>query len=158
MRNKTTTRLGRAGLLTACGALLAGALAGPAAAQGSLSPGDHVPIEQRVALAVGPQRTTSWSQLLVRTKPGPLAMVVPAAPGAALDWSSPAWMEALELATAPRIRPPSGVVPACPGEVPPDDPVDVVGQTTHLPPLVPLEVTVLTDADAVVTWLSLIHI
>lgn len=151
-RKKTTRGLGRLGLIAGLGALLAGALTTPAAAQGSLSTGDHVPIEQRVALAIGPDRTTLWTQLLVRTKPGPLAVVVPAAPGASLDWSSPAWMEALELATAPRIRPPSGVVPACPGEVPPDDPVDVIGQTTHIPPLPPLEVTVLSDADAVVTW------
>ena len=86
------------------------------------------------------------------TTPGPVAVIVPAAPGASLDWTSDAWFEALEIATAPRIEPPSGVVPACPGEQPPGDPVDFIGNPFHVESLSPVEVQILSDADAVASW------
>ncbi|RLB56665.1 MAG: hypothetical protein DRI90_18535 [Deltaproteobacteria bacterium] len=123
----------------------------PAQALGSISAGDHLPLEQRVLISLGPDRTTLWTQLRVDTKPGPLAVVVPALPGAALDWSTPAWFEALEVATAPRILPPSGVDGTCPGE-PEDDVFQLVGSTYHVDPLPPLELTVVADADGVVAW------
>jgi hypothetical protein len=75
-----------------------------------------------------------------------------AAPGASLDWSSSAWFEALEIATAPRVRPPAGVVAACPGQTPASDPIDMVGDAFHADPMAPLELVVLSDADAVVSW------
>ncbi|MBW2454650.1 MAG: hypothetical protein JRI68_09070 [Deltaproteobacteria bacterium] len=118
---------------------------------GSMTAGDHVPLEQRVLISLGPDRTTLWSQLRVDTKPGPLAIVVPALPGAALDWSTPAWFEALEVATAPRILPPFGEQGTCPDE-PADDVFDLVGSTYHVDPLVPQELTVAADADAVLAW------
>lgn len=118
---------------------------------GSLSDGTHLPLEQRVAIAVGAQRTVVWSQLRVDAGTGPFAVVVPAAPGAALDWSSDAWMEALEEATAPAILPPDGVDAVCPGE--PDDPdrVHLVGRD-HSPSVTPLEVVELPDAMALASW------
>ena len=149
------------GLRRAVGAALVGSVVGvtsvagvqDAAATGALSAGDdHVPLEQRVALAIGPTRTTLWTQLRADTMTGGLAIIVPAAPGASVDWTNDAWFEALEAATAPRVLPPSGVVPACPGDDPPDDPVDVVGELFHVAPLTPLEVLVLDDADAVAGW------
>ncbi len=143
---------GPRGLLLAATVLVAAT--GPADsahALGSMTAGDHVPLEQRVLISLGPERTTLWSQLRVDTKPGPLAIVVPALPGAALDWSTAAWFEALEVATAPRILPPPGVQGICPGD-PADDVFDLVGSTYHVDPLVPQELTVAADADAVTAW------
>lgn len=118
---------------------------------GSLSDGSHVPLEQRVAIAVGAQRTVVWSQLRVDAGTGPFAVIVPAAPGAALDWSSDAWMEALEEATAPAILPPDGVDAVCPGEPEDPDRVHLVGRS-HGPTVTPLEVIELPDAMALATW------
>lgn len=117
-----------------------------ARAMGSLSGGTHRPLEQRVATA----DNALWTQLRVASPGGPLAIVVPAEPGAALDWSSAAWFEALESATAPRILPPQGMA-ACPGEAPAPV-VDVAGDLYHHDPLTPHEVIVLDDAAAVVSW------
>ncbi|HZO12397.1 MAG TPA: hypothetical protein VFB62_04040, partial [Polyangiaceae bacterium] len=126
-----------------CAALLGSA---PAQAVGSLSGGSHRPLEQRVASA----GNALWTQLRVASPGGPLAIIVPAEPGAALDWSSPAWFEALESATAPRILPPNGIA-ACPGDEPASV-VDVAGDLYHHDPLTPQEVIVLDDAGAVVSW------
>src|SRR5262245_9717842 len=71
--------------------------------------------EERVALAVSPGRTTLFSQLRVESQGGTFAIVVPVADGAALDWSSRAFFEALETSTAPRVIGPQGVEAACPG-------------------------------------------
>jgi hypothetical protein len=135
------------------GTALAWALAaGNAHAVGSLSSHGHTPLEQRVVLAVGPQRTTLWSQLRLRAEPGLVAVVVPAAPGAALDWATPAFTEALELATAPRIVPPDGTTGVCEGDHVPPDVTDVVGVLYHEPVLEAEEVVTLSDAAAVVAW------
>ena len=89
------------------GVLLSGAgraEAGPA----WLASSSLTPVEQRIAVSVGPQRTTLWTSLRFEAAGGIVGVVVPAPPGASLDWSSDAWMEALEVATAPRIFPPLG--------------------------------------------------
>jgi hypothetical protein len=133
--------------------VLAGMLAtAEALAQGSMSSHGHTPLEQRVVVAVGPERTTSWAQLRARTEPGTLAIVVPASPGAALDWASPAWTEALEEATAPRILPPPGTSGSCPGAGAPEDATHVIGVLQHEPVLAPVEVLALADAATVASW------
>lgn len=140
----------RCGLVVAAtGAVSSASL--PASALGALSSSGHQPLEQRVAIALGPQRTTLWAQLRVSVAQGSFAIVVPAKPLAALDWSSPAWTEALELATAPRIVPPLGESATCPGE-PVSDPIHIAGDPYHTDPLVPQELVVLPDAAAVVAW------
>ncbi len=126
-----------------------GALASrPVGAVGTLSSGGEAPLEQRVALAVGPDRTTLWTSVRVDAPGGAVAIIAPALPGASLDWSSSAWFEALEDATAPRIRAPSldcrGAAPAAP--------LDVAGETGHEVPLPGGQVTVLADAAAVTAW------
>jgi hypothetical protein len=126
-----------------------------ASAVGSISGPGHEPIEQRVALALGPQRTVLWTQLRVDALPGALAIVAPASEGARLDWSSDAFFEALELATAPRVLPPRGVTPACPGEIPPTDPVVNTGNPYHQQSLAPLEVFIAQDAAELIGWAEL---
>jgi hypothetical protein len=123
-----------------------------AASQGSLSSVGHTPLEQRVALAIGPDRTSLWTQLRVDVPSGELAIVAPAKEGASLDIASAAWFEALELATAPRILPPPGAQVGCPGESPVADPVLVEGQLFHEATLAPVEVLVLEDATDVAAW------
>src|SRR5688572_19445004 len=138
---------------TAAAAALTGVLASrDASALGSLSSDGHTPLEQRVVLSVGPDRTTLWVQLRLRSEPGTVAVVVPASPGAALDWASPAWTEALEQATAPRILPPPGTTGACPGSDEPEDTTDVIGILQHEAVLAPVEVLALADAATVASW------
>ncbi|WP_437813366.1 DUF2330 domain-containing protein [Sorangium sp. So ce1078] len=126
---------------------------GDAVAAGAWLPGaGQASVEQRVAVAAGPERTTLWTSLRFDGARGPVAVVVPVPPLAALDVSSDAWFEALEAATAPRVLPPEGVAPYCPGEEGQPGPFDTVGQLAHEATLEPLEVTVLEDAGAVARW------
>ena len=146
-----TSKIPSRGLTAAALALLTTATL-TAHGTGSLSSGSHTPLEQRVALSIGPSRTTLWTQLRVSTQAGPFAIVLPAADGASLDWTDDAWFEALDMATAPRVQPPSGAVAACPGESPPADPIHLVGNPLHVDPIAAVEVVVLDDADAVASW------
>jgi hypothetical protein len=74
------------------------------------------PITVRVAVAPGVDRTTRWYSLDVGGQ-SPLVWVIPIGREAAVDDASTAWLEALDVVTAPR------VVPACGGA-----PVEVVRQ------------------------------
>ncbi|WP_437937913.1 DUF2330 domain-containing protein [Sorangium sp. So ce341] len=126
---------------------------GDALAAGAWLPGaGQASVEQRVAVAAGPERTTLWTSLRFDGARGPVAVVVPVPPLAALDASSDAWFEALEAATAPRVLPPEGVAPYCPGDEGPPGPFETVGQLAHEPTLEPVEVAVLEDAGAVARW------
>ncbi|WP_437798026.1 DUF2330 domain-containing protein [Sorangium sp. So ce693] len=128
-------------------------LSGDALATGAWLPGaGQASVEQRVAVAAGPERTTLWTSLRFQGASGPVALVVPVPPLAALDTSSDAWFEALEAATAPRVLPPQGVDPYCPGEAGAPGPFETVGRLAHEATLEPVEVTVLEDADAVARW------
>ncbi|MEJ7728261.1 MAG: DUF2330 domain-containing protein [Polyangiaceae bacterium] len=125
----------------------------PAArAGGWLAGSGSEPIEQRVAVAVTPTRTTVWTSVRLTAPAGPVAIVVPAAPGASLDVSSDAWFEALEVATAPRVFPPDGASPWCPGEDGEAHPFHVAGDLDHQASAALGEVVVLPDAASVGTW------
>ena len=132
-----------------------GALSGEArAGEAWLSSGSLTPVEQRVAVAAGPTRTTLWTSLRFDATGGTMGIVVPAPPGASLDISSDAWFEALEVATAPRVFPPAGAESYCPGKSGPSNAFDTAGETAHLPSLTrpPPPLTVLADATAVSAW------
>ena len=142
-------------LLTILGSLALATVSDRALAGGGwLKSGDQHLLEQRVAIAVGPERTTVWTSLRFDGTAGPVGVVVPVPPNAALDLSSDAWFEALEVATAPRIFPPEGVSPSCPGVEGEPDPFHLAGDVGHTPSLPPAEVVVLDDADAVASWAS----
>jgi hypothetical protein len=134
------------GLLILCGATRADA-GGAALTSAPL----HA-IEQRIAVALGPERTTVWTSLRFEADAGPVGVVIPVPPGASLDRSSDAWFEALEIATAPRVFPPDAVSAACPGEKDPPSPFDIVGTEDHVQSMLPEEVVVLADAPAVSWW------
>ena len=53
------------------------------AASAWLSGGATAPIEQRVAIAVAPERVTLWTSLRLNSQPGAIGVVVPVPPGAA---------------------------------------------------------------------------
>lgn len=110
------------------------------------------PVEQRVAISAGPQRVTLWTSLRFSSQAGPMVIIVPAPPGSALDFTSDAWFEALEIATAPRIFPPAGVSPFCPGKSGSPNIFQIDGLVGHAASLAPQEVAVLDDATKVVTW------
>jgi hypothetical protein len=110
------------------------------------------PIEQRVAVAATPGRTVLWTSLRFSDGAGKLGIVVPAPPGSSLDLRSDAWFEALEVATAPRLFPPDGVTPFCPGKSGPPNVFQLDGQVAHTISLVPQNVAVLADAAKVAEW------
>lgn len=116
------------------------------------------PLEQRVAIAASAQRVTLWTSLRFTSPGGPLVIVVPAPPGAALDVASDAWFEALEVATAPRIFPPGSVSPFCPGKSGSPNLFELDGYVGHAASLAPQDVVVLDDASKVATWASQIGV
>lgn len=132
------------------GGLALGALACPSVAHAGWL-GNATAVEQRVALAAGAGRAVVWSELRLRSSGGAFALVVPVRQGAAVDRASDAWLEALEVASAVRVLPPSGAEPQCPGAAQ-DHRFEVVGALDHLPALEPVELEVLEDGVAVATW------
>ena len=133
--------------------MLVASLSGHAHASGAwISNGPVEPVEQRVAVSVGPDRTTMWTSLRIDASAGKLGIVVPAPPGASLDFSSDAWFEALENATAPRIFPSADESPYCPGTSDLASVFDLAGQTAHVKSLPVDDVAVLDDAGAVALW------
>ncbi len=79
--------------------------------------GTEPPVQElRAAVALAPRQTTVWWSLELKGPERRVTLVVPAAPGAAVDPASSHWFEALEQATAPRIAL-SGGAPACGGLV-----------------------------------------
>ncbi|MFT3773394.1 MAG: DUF2330 domain-containing protein [Minicystis sp.] len=110
------------------------------------------PIEQRVAIAANPGRTTSWTSLRFAEGGGKLGIIVPAPPGSSLDISSDAWFEALEVATAPRLFPPASVDPFCPGKSGSPDVFQLDGQVAHAASLAPQDVALLDDPGKVQAW------
>ncbi|MDC3953495.1 DUF2330 domain-containing protein [Polyangium jinanense] len=144
--------------LTSLAAITTLAMTQPADAAGAWLPsGEATPIEQRVAVAVGPTRVALWTSLRASADSGPFGIIVPVAPGAALDHSSDAWLEALNAATAPRIFPPTGVTPTCPGEDPSggSDPFHVTDDLGAVESLAPVESVLLPDTAAVLAWANL---
>ena len=93
-----------------------------------------------------------WTSLRFDSTAGKVGIVVPAPPGSSLDFSSDAWFEALEAATAPRIFPPEGESPYCPGQSGPASIFDVAGQLAHAQSLPVDDVAVLDDVNAVGAW------
>ena len=78
-------------------------------------------LDIELAVAVTPFGTTRWTRLTVGGTTTVL-WLVPARPGAALDWASDGWLATLEEATSPRVAPPSASppcgLPAAPERVP----------------------------------------
>jgi hypothetical protein len=133
--------------------VLVATLSGHARASGAwISSGALEPIEQRVAVSVGPDRTTMWTSLRFDAAAGNVGIIVPAPPGSSLDFSSDAWFEALEVATAPRVFPPTDESPYCPGQSGPATIFDLAGQVAHTTSLPVDDVVVLDDAGAVALW------
>lgn len=127
-----------------------------AEAGGAVLPGSKVhAVEQRIAVAVAPNRTTVWTSLRFEADAGPVGVVIPVPPGAALDTSSDAWFEALEIATAPRVFAPEGVSATCPGSDDPASDFHITGESDPMPSLDPEEIAILNDAAAVSQWADL---
>jgi hypothetical protein len=132
------------------------ASASPASAAGGwVASSSLTPIEQRVAVAVGPDRTTVWTSLSLEAPAGPIGLVLPVPDGTLLDRTTDAWLEALEVATAPRVLAPEGASPVCPGE--PDEPgaLSIEGHVAHTASLAPVEVIVVDDVETVRAWADL---
>lgn len=72
---------------------------------------DPSTVDVAIAVAVTPYGTTRWTRLTVGGVQN-VMWLVPARPGAALDWASDSWLTSLEEATTPRVAAPS-VFPPC---------------------------------------------
>ncbi|NUP04455.1 MAG: DUF2330 domain-containing protein [Polyangiaceae bacterium] len=119
-------------------------------AAGFVGTSASTPVEERIAVAVSGSRSTAFFQLRVESQGGPFAIVVPVDDGAALDWSSRAFFEALEGATAPRVLAPEAIDATCaPSEV---AAAHVFGDLDGTPPLEPTETAVLDGSAAVEVW------
>lgn len=135
------------------GGAVAGVAARAEAAGGWIAGASFTPVEQRVAIASSPGgRTTLWTSLRFSSGAGKVAVVIPAPPGTVLDFSSDAWFEALEVATAPRIFPPSGSSPYCPGKSGPPTIFQLDGQVAHMTSLPPQDFAVFDTAAQVSAW------
>lgn len=135
-----------------CGLGIAALLAwsGEAQAVGWAGTGASSPVEERLALSVSPVRSALFTQLRVQSEGGPFAVVVPVREGAALDWSSRAFFEGLEVATAPRVVAPASLKAKC-GD---DAAHYVYGDIDGSVPLEPVEIALLDSAAAVEPWLT----
>ena len=71
---------------------------------------DPSTLDVELAVAVTPYGTTRWTRLTVAGPPSVL-WLVPARPGAALDWATSGWLTTLEGATSPRVAPPTATPP-----------------------------------------------
>ncbi|HSO30942.1 MAG TPA: hypothetical protein VLT33_00460, partial [Labilithrix sp.] len=71
---------------------------------------DPSTVDVEMAVAVTAFGSTRWSRLTVGGAPS-VMWLVPARPGAALDWASDAWLGALHDASTPRVAPPSAAAP-----------------------------------------------
>jgi len=132
-RRKTRKRIRYVACVSGCGlsntsrllglAAVVGLLATtpPARATGAVLPPGTTPdpttLDVQVAIATAPHGTTRWSRVTVGG-PSRVLWLVPARPGAALDWAPDAWLDALDTSTAPRIVPPSKVPPCGMTEAP----------------------------------------
>ena len=72
--------------------------------------GDPSTVDMEIAVAITPFGATRWSRLTVGGTAA-VMWLVPARPGAALDWAADAWLGALQDASTPRIRPPTATPP-----------------------------------------------
>lgn len=72
---------------------------------------DPSALDVRMAVAVGGAGTTRWTEVTT-SAPTHALWLVPARPGAAIDWAPDGWLAALDDATAVRVLPPSAA-PSC---------------------------------------------
>jgi hypothetical protein len=82
-------------------------------ANGVLAPAaqsDPSTLDLAIAVARTPYGMIRWSRVSV-AGPGRVLWLVPARPGAAIDWAPQAWLDALDEATAPRVIPPTATPP-----------------------------------------------
>jgi hypothetical protein len=86
----------------------------PAFAFGALLPKPAATLrvrDARMAFSAGSARSTLWVQVRLDGVADELLWVLPVPPGGAVDLSSAGLLDAMEQATAPRIKPPGGAAP-----------------------------------------------
>jgi hypothetical protein len=121
-------------------------VAGPVFGAGALlvPAGERVGVvDVRSAVAMSPSRTTRWIAIEIDKVPGSMAWVLPVRAGAVITEVGDAWLDALDVATAPRI-----VAPRC-GDAGPS-PLRVVTESrgTLAPSTPSLHRAVLADLPA----------
>ena len=135
------------------GALACSLSSGRAAAVLLLDGADQPARIERVwaAVAVAPEQSTTWMAIGTRSA-GRFGVVIPLRDGTQLDFSDREWLDALELATAPRILPPEETT--LPGCAPDEPAVEIATDPLPEVTLDPVELVfmaTLDDLDQVAT-------
>jgi hypothetical protein len=131
-------------------------LAGADARATTIVPATSVTVDVKsvaVAVSTTPERTTTWLKARFSSTGGTVVWFVPVRGAAAVDVASEAWLEALDLATAPRVGPPRALAaPGCKVATA----IETVAPEASHPRRPPLEARVLVtgaDLDAyATTW------
>lgn len=112
-------------------------------------------VEERLALAYAPARTTIWTSLrFEHATGGVVALILPVPEGTMADFVGDAWLEALERSTSPHLFPPHGETPYCDGESGNDAPFTQDLVFPHAVGLEPGSAEVLPDPAAVSAWVG----
>ena len=108
----------------------------------------------RVAVSSGPSRSTLWFAGTVYGAADAVFVVVPAAPGAAVDLATDGWFEALHEATDTHIVPPIDVpsVTCAAATLPNAGDVHVVGDAAHVAGVVPSTSAQIMGFTELVVW------
>jgi hypothetical protein len=115
--------------------------------------GTAEPVEARIAVASDPLSTRAWYSLRVESTAGDFGVVVPVPAGSSVDYGLPSFVEALEVASSPRIIPPTSTQVTCAASA--GQPlVDVAGDLAPAVTLTPVETTILATVDDVRSWAS----
>jgi hypothetical protein len=124
------------------GANAMGAVVGPPDAPAAIA-------SARVAVAVAEGRTTRWVQILPAASASSFAWLVPLQPGARVDLTTDAWLDALDAATVPVIVPPS-VTPSCDVSLTPE----VIAASTSAAPENPSQSGLYPDLASLSSFVS----
>lgn len=132
-------------LAAACAVVVA---SGRAGAVGWLGAAGSSPTEQRVALASSGDRSALYVQLRFTSAGGSVALVLPVSEGAMASWSSRAFFEGLDEATAPRVVAPDSIEAMCG-----DEPAAFVfAESEPLAPIDASEIDVVASPAEVGAW------
>jgi hypothetical protein len=103
----------------------------------------------RMAVAASPGRTLRWAQIRVTSASTGFGWLVPVLPGARVDLASDAWLDALDAATVPVVKPPK-TDPSCAASLEPE----VLAPMTSPSSRAPYDAVVALDADSLSSFVS----
>jgi hypothetical protein len=135
--------------VAALGAVLSSSA--PAHTEGLMPSGTTETTEARMVVAYSPASTRAWYSLRVDGTAGDVGVVVPVAAGASIDFGVPAFLDALEVATTPRVIPPAETNVTCAASEG-KALVEIEGDLSESATVAPAEAAILDSVDGVRQW------